>query len=59
MAGRDGRDRFRQPDGTIGTRFDGRTGWYALVLMTGRDGRSMFCRRDGTVGAGIVDGTGR
>ena len=59
MAGRDGRDRFCLPDGTIGKGFDGRTGWYALVLMTGRDGRSRFRRRDRTVGAAIVDGTGR
>ena len=55
MSGRDGRDRFRRRDLTVGTGFDGRTGRYGQVL-TGRDGRGRFCRRDGTAGAGLVDG---
>ena len=59
MAGRDGRDRFRRRDLTVGTGFHGGTGRYGQVSTTGRDGRGSFCRRDGTVGAGFVDGTGR
>ena len=58
MAGRDGRDRFRRRDLTVGTGFDGGTGRYGQVL-TERDGRGRFCRRDETVRGYFLDGTGR
>ena len=42
MAGRDSRNNFRRPDGTIRREFDGGAGRYGLVLSTGRDGKGIF-----------------
>ena len=58
MAGRDGKDSFIRPGGTIEPGFDCGTGRYGQIL-TGPDGRGLFCRQEGTARGNFLDGTGR